>query len=213
MNIIVFGAAGDVGQRIANEAVRRGHRVTGVVRNEAQFARLPGGVVVLAADASSPTEVASAAADQDLVISALRPPAGRENELATLTESVLAGAGSTGLRALFVGGAGRLRIPWRNGDTVLTAPDFLPESAVAIARACQMQYELFLTTEEKQWTYLSPAAMLQPGERTGHYRLGTDTLVVDESGISRISMEDFAVAMLDEAESPKHIERAFTVGY
>lgn len=55
--------------------------------------------------------------------------------------------------------------------------------------------------------------MLEPGDRTGQYRLGTNALVVNERGESRISMEDFAVAMLDEAENPKHIRRAFTVGY
>ena len=96
---------------------------------------------------------------------------------------------------------------------MLSAPDFLPGAVVPIARACQAQYELCLEETRVDWTYLSPAAMLEPGDRTGRYRLGTDTLVVDESGVSRISIEDFAVAMLDEVERPKHIRRAFTVGY
>ena len=97
--------------------------------------------------------------------------------------------------------------------TVLSAPGFLPSSAIPIALACQKQYELCLAETRVDWTYLSPAAMLEPGERTGRYRLGADTLVADEHGISRISMEDFAVAVLDEAETPKHTRQPFTVGY
>ncbi len=77
----------------------------------------------------------------------------------------------------------------------------------------QAQYELCLGETRAAWTYLSPLGMLEPGERTGRYRLGADTLLVDEGGVSRISMEDLAVAMLDEAEAPKHVRRAFTVGY
>ena len=111
------------------------------------------------------------------------------------------------------GGAARLLLPDRGGETVLSAPGFLPTSTVAIARACQAQYELCLAEIRAEWTYLSPPAILEPGERTGHYRLGGDTLVVDDDGASRISMEDFAVAILDEAETPKHRREAFTVGY
>lgn len=189
MNITIYGAAGNVGKRITSEALARGHNVTAVVRTKAQLGRLPANVRPCAADVSDQQQLIPTIEGQDLIISALRPPEGREDVLATLTHSVL------------------------DGETVLSAPDFLPTSAVAIARACQAQYELCLGETRVDWTYLSPAGMLNPGDRTGRYRLGTDTLVVDESGVSRISMEDFAVAMLDEAEAPKHVRRAFTVGY
>lgn len=213
MNITVYGAAGNVGKRIVSEALARGHNITGVVRTKAQFGRLPDNVRPYAADVSDQQQLAPTIKGQDLVISALRPPEGDEYALATLTQSVLDGAAAGGVRVLLVGGAGRLLLPGRGVETVLSAPDFLPTSAVAIARACQAQYELCLDETRVDWTYLSPAALLKPGERTGDYRLGIDTLVVDESGESHISMEDFAVAMLDEAETPKHIRRAFTVGY
>lgn len=133
--------------------------------------------------------------------------------MVALTRSVLDGAAAAGVRVLLVGGTARLLLPERNGETVLTAPDFLPASVVAISRACQAQYQLCLGEESVDWSYLSPPSLREPGERTGPYRLGTDTLVVDERGVSRISMEDFAVAMLDEAEVPEHVRRAFTVGY
>ncbi|MGP4845516.1 NAD(P)-dependent oxidoreductase [Marinobacter sp. 1Y8] len=213
MNITVFGAAGSVGRRIANEALTRGHNVTGVVRSKAQFGKLPDNLTPCVADVSDQQQLAYTFKDQDLVISALRPPEGQDDALVSLTHSVLDGAATAGVRVLLVGGAARLLLPGYSNETVLSSPNFLPASAADIARACQAQYELCLTETRVDWTYLSPAAMLQPGDRTGHYRLGTDTLVVDESGMSRISMEDFAVAMLDEAEVPKHARSAFTVGY
>ena len=213
MRIVIIGAAGDVGRRIVTEALSRGHTVTGLVRSETQFGRLPETVKPYAADVSNPAETARVIKEQDLVISAVRPPDGHEDVLVSLTRSVLDGAAAAGVRALIVGGASRLKLPDGSGATVLSAPGFLPASTIPIALACQKQYELCLTETRVDWTYLSPAAMLEPGERTGRYRLGADTLVADEHGISRISMEDFAVAVLDEAETPKHTRQPFTVGY
>lgn len=213
MKITVYGAAGTVGRRIASEAVARGHKVTGVVRTKAQFGNVPDNVSPCAADVSDMAQLIRTIKGQDLVISALRPPQGHEDVLVALTRSVLDGAAAGGVRVLVVGGAGRLLLPESDGETVLNAPGFLPASVVPIARACQAQYELCLNETRVNWTYLSPAAMLEPGNRTGRYRLGTDTLMIDENGASRISIEDFAVAMLDEVERPKHERRAFAVGY
>lgn len=213
MKITVFGAVGDVGRRIVREALARGHAVTGMVRTKARFALLPEGVSPCAVDVLDMAHVMRNIERQDVIISALRPPQGHEQALVTLTGSVLDDAAAVDVRVLVVGGAGRLMLPGRGGETVLSAPDFLPESVVPIARACQAQYELCLSERRVDWSYLSPPAMLAPGERTGRYRLGTDTLMVDENGDSHISIEDFAVAMLDEAEAPKHLRHAFTVGY
>lgn len=184
-----------------------------MVRTKAQFSKLPNNVRPCAANVADQKQLLRTAKGQDLVISALRPPDGQEDTLVALTRSVLDGAATAGVRVLLVGGAARLLLPGHHGETVLTAPGFLPASTVAIASACQVQYELCLNETRVNWTYLSPPAMLEPGDRTGQYRLGTNALVVNERGESRISMEDFAVAMLDEAENPKHIRRAFTVGY
>lgn len=213
MHMIIIGAVGDVGRRIVTEALSRGHTVTGVVRSEAQFDRLPDAVTPRAVDVSNPLETARAIQGHDLVISAVRPPDGQEEVLVALTRCVLDGAQAAGVRALIVGGASPLKLPDGQGATVLSAPGFLPDAVVPIARACHAQYELTLAKTRVDWTYLSPAALLEPGERTGRYRLGTDTLVVDDNGLSCISMEDFAVAMLDEAEAAKHIRTPFTVGY
>ena len=213
MKITVFGASGDVGRRVVAEALLRGHEVTAVARDAAKLEALPKGVRKCAADVAAPSAVARLTARQDVAISALRPPEGREDTLVPLTRAVLDGAADSGVRALIVGGAASLRMPDMNGTTVLTAPGFLPESVVPIARACAAQHALCRANERADWAYLSPPAMLTPGDRTGRYRLGSDTLLVDRDRQSRISMEDFAVALLDEAETPRHTRTRFTVAY
>lgn len=213
MKITIFGAAGEVGSRIVSEALVRGHKVTAVVRTPAQFYRLPAGLTPCSSDASSIEDVARLSAGQDLVISAIRPPTGDEPQLVAITQSILKGAEQAGIRALIVGGAASLKIPGQGDTTVLTAPNFLPESVIDIARACFAQHEMCNAEQNANWTLLCPPAMLVPGNRTGNYRLGADELVVDEEGASRISMEDFAVAMIDEAEQPKHHRSRFTAAY
>ncbi|PAU87303.1 NADH-flavin reductase [Pseudomonas sp. WN033] len=212
MKIAVYGAVGDVGKRVVAEALGRGHEVSGIVRRQMQLDQLPDGVRGLVADVCDSRQVVHTAKGQDLIISAVRPPQGREEMLVTMTRSILSCVDPR-QRVLVVGGAARLRVPGHNGKTVLTLDGFLPASVVAIARACQAQYEVCLAETRAAWTYLSPPAMLIPGERIGSYRSGGDTLLVDADGTSCISMEDYAVALLDEAESAKHVRRAFTVGY
>lgn len=213
MRITVFGAAGEVGRRIVTEALNRGHEVTAVVRKPEQIQALPIGVTPRSCDASNPTDVGALAADQDLIISAVRPPAGSEGKLVEITQSILQGAAQSGVRVLVVGGAASLKIPGQGDTTVLTAPGFLPESAREIAIACFAQHEMCIADEKADWIYLSPPAMLVPGIRTGKFRLGSDELVVDQSGSSKISMEDFAVVMIDEAEQAKHHRNRFTAAY
>jgi putative NADH-flavin reductase len=213
MKITVFGAAGEVGSRIVSEALTRGHNITAVVRNPTQFHRLPTGLTPRSGDAASTEDVARLSVGQDLVISAIRPPTGDEPQLVAITQTILKGAEQAGVRVLIVGGAASLKIPGQGDTTVLTAPNFLPESVIDIARACFAQHEMCNAEQHANWTLLSPPAMLVPGHRTGNYRLGADELVVDKEGVSRISMEDFAIAMLDEAEQPKHHRSRFTVAY
>lgn len=213
MKIIVFGARGDVGSRVVTEALTRGHSVTAAVRNEAQIASLPASVTVSVVDVSNAAQVAEAMAGHDLAISAVRPPDGQEDLLVDLTRSVLGAAAQASVRVLLVGGAASLLLPDERGYTVLTAPDFLPDAVVPIARACQAQYELCLAETDADWSYLCPPAMLTPGARSGRYRLGADSLLCDDAGKAAISMEDFAVALLDEAEMPRHKRTRFTVAY
>ncbi|MEU6387734.1 NAD(P)H-binding protein [Streptomyces sp. NPDC046939] len=213
MKITVFGAAGSVGRRVVAEALARGHEVTAVVRDPARAGALPAAARLRTGDASDPHTVARLAEGQDLVVSATRPVPGREPELAAVARALLAGLHATGVRLLLVGGAGSLTVPGTGGTAVADVPDF-PASLRPIALACDEQLAACRTTgHDVDWAYLSPAALLEPGERTGRYRLGTDDLLVDADGNSVISMEDLAVVFLDEAERPKHHRTRFTAAY
>jgi putative NADH-flavin reductase len=109
-------------------------------------------------------------------------------------------------------GAASLTVPGTGGTTVIDDPNF-PAAMRDLAQACTDQPEACRAEAGVDWAYLSPAALLEPGERTGNYRLGTDELLVDAEGNSTISMEDLAVALLDEAEQPKHHRTRFTAAY
>ncbi|MGW7559106.1 NAD(P)-dependent oxidoreductase [Streptomyces sp. NPDC054757] len=212
MRITVFGAAGNVGGRVVAEALSRGHEVTAAVRDPARATALPAAVRVRTGDAGDPDDVATLSAGQDLVISAVRPPVGRERELVTATAAVLAGAARAGVRVLVVGGAGSLTVPGTGGATVIDGPDFPPDWR-PIALACDEQLAVCRADTAADWACLSPAALLEPGIRTGRYRLGADELVVGADGTSSISLEDLAVVLLDEAETPRHHRVRFTAGY
>ncbi|MCP2277838.1 NAD(P)-dependent oxidoreductase [Nocardia amikacinitolerans] len=210
MRITVFGAAGEVGRRVVAEALARGHEVTAVVRNPERATNLPAEVEVRTGDAANVDDVESLSAGQDLVITATRPAPGREAELPEVTAAILAGVARTGARLLVVGGAATLIVPGADGMTLHEIPDF-PAELRPIARACEEQLAVCRAASTVNWTYLSPPAELLPGARTGEYRLGGDELLSDANGVSRISMEDFAVALLDEAERPAHGGARFTV--
>ncbi|MBH5336813.1 NAD(P)H-binding protein [Streptomyces pactum] len=212
MRITVFGAAGSVGSRVVAEALSRGHQVTAVVRDPSRFAGLPEAAVPRAGDASDAAAVARLSAGQDVVVGATRPAPGRESELAVVAGALLAGTAEAGARLLLVGGAGSLVVPGTGGTTVIDAPDF-PADWRSIALACGEQFAACRADTRADWAYLSPPAVLEPGVRTGTYRLGADELVVDADGNSAISMEDLAVALIDEAERPRHHRVRFTVGY
>ncbi|MFI9508504.1 NAD(P)-dependent oxidoreductase [Nocardia sp. NPDC052566] len=210
MRITVFGAAGAVGSRVVAEALARGHEVTAVVRDLARAGSVPAGALLRVGDAARSADVESLSAGQDLVITATRPAPGSEAELPAVTEALLAGVARTGVRVLVVGGAATLRVPGEADLTLHESPGF-PAELAAIARACADQLALCHAEPVAEWTYLSPPAQLEPGERTGRYRLGADELLEDADGVSAISMEDFAVALLDEAEHPVHRRVRFTV--
>ncbi|MER7767291.1 NAD(P)H-binding protein [Kitasatospora sp. NPDC096140] len=213
MRITVFGATGNVGSRVVAEAIARGHEVTAVVRDPAKPHGLPSAVTLAVADARNPEDVTRVTAGQDAVITATRPVPGSEHELAVATEGLLAGVAGTGVRLLAVGGAGNLVVPGTDGTTLVETPGF-PAEIRPIALACGEQFDLYRAADaDVDWTYLSPAALLEPGVRTGRFRLGRDELLLDADGNSAISMEDLAVALLDEVETPAHRRARFTAAY
>jgi len=213
MRITVFGAAGSVGSRVVAEALSRGHEVTAVVRNSTRFGELPDGATPRTGDAGKVEDVVSLSAGQDAVISATRPAPGSEGDLVTTTKALLGGVRQTGVRLLVVGGAASLSVPGSNGTLVIDDPQYVPPAWRASAQASSDQLEVCRNEAAVDWAYLSPPALLEPGERTGSYRLGADELLVDSEGNSRISVEDLAVVLLDEAERPTHHRARFTAAY
>ena len=213
MKITVLGATGNAGSRLVTEALSRGHEVTAVVRDSTVTNNLPAGIKILTGDAGSAEDVTEVSTGQDVVISAIRPASGHESDVVPTTRSLMDGLAKTGVRLLVVGGAATLTVPGTDGKTVIEDSNYLPVSARHIGKASADQFEVCLTETRVDWAYLSPAAQFAPGERTGNFRLGTDELLVDAEGISRISMEDVAVVLLDEAEQPRHHRTRFTAAY
>lgn len=213
MKITVLGATGNAGSRVVTEALSRGHEVTAVVRNSTAINNLPIGIKVVTGDAGNSQSVAEFSSGQDVVISAIRPASGHENEMIPTTRSLMDGLAKTGVRLLVVGGAATLTVPGTNGKTVIEDSNYLPVSARHIGKASSDQFEVCLAETRVDWAYFSPAAQFAPGARTGKYRLGSDELLIDAEGISKISMEDAAIMLLDEVERPKHHRTRFTVAY
>ncbi|SDK34260.1 NAD(P)-dependent oxidoreductase [Streptomyces indicus] len=208
MKIAVIGATGMVGSRVTAEAVRRGHVVTAVSRSAPE--ELPAGAEWVGADAGEPETLRPVVSSADAAVLAVRPSPGAESVLAPLTAKLLDVAVGTPL--LIVGGAGPLRSPDPSRGLVLDDPVYVPAQYRAIAQASTDQLLACTGHFSTDWTYLSPPALLAPGERTGTYRRGGDTLLVAPDGRSHISAEDLAVAVLDELEEPSGT-RHLTVAY
>ncbi|AYM05880.1 NAD(P)-dependent oxidoreductase [Agrobacterium radiobacter] len=200
--IALIGASGNAGSRILKELSDRGHKVTAIARSPEKIASLPN-VVAKQGDVFDRAGLSELLKGHDAVISAVHFTA---SDPVTLIEAVRA---SGVPRYLVVGGAGSLEIA--PGQRVVDLPDF---PAAYKAEATKGAEFLDRLRGEKQldWTFLSPSAEFVPGERTGKFRIGKDELLSNAEG-SRISFEDYAIALVDEIEKPQHSRQRFTVGY
>ena len=157
---------------------------------------------------SNTAPLANLLGDHELVISAFNPAL---DDKGSATRSIIEAVKQAGVkRLLVVGGAGSLYLP--SGQRVIDQPDFPAEWKQGALRTAAFLEQL-RGEPELDWVFLSPAAMLEPGERTGRYRIGKDQLLTDATGVSQISVEDYAVAMLDEAEHPQHHRARFSIAY
>lgn len=213
MNIALFGASGMIGRRILDEALERGHRVRAIVRDPSRLEGRLDGLTVEVGDILDPASVFARASGCDAVVSAFGVRADQgPGAVARAARALIAGLKDGGPRRLiFVGGSGSLEVA--PGTWVLDVPHFPPDlRPIALDHAHAM--EVFRKEGQAlEWTYFSPAALIHPGERTGRFRLGGDRLVADAQGDSRISAEDYAVALLDELETRRHVRKRFTIGY
>ena len=201
--IAIIGATGRAGSQLLEEALRRGHSVTAIARDTSKIGQRAG-VVSQNVDALDSAALQAAVAGHDLVISAAH--------FATLPASAVIGpvkkAGVN--RLLVVGGAGSLLLP--DGTRVIDSQGF-PAEYKAEAGAGAEFLENLRQERDLDWTFLSPSAEFVEGQRTGKFRIGKDDLLVSSEGRSWITFADFAIAMLDEVDAPKHIRQRFTVGY
>ena len=207
MKIVLYGATGKAGSRILKELTSRGHQVVAVTRT---VGGLPAAVERKQDDLSDVDAIAATISGADAVVSAYAPPAENTDELIGVTERQIAAVKKAGVpRLVVVGGAGSLEV---SPGVSLLASGHLPEAWVPIARSHETALHL-LQASDINWTYFSPAAFFEPGQRTGKFRRGTNQLISNEKGESRISMEDYAIALVDELEKPAHERARFTVGY
>ncbi|MBC3500690.1 NAD(P)-dependent oxidoreductase [Pseudomonas sp. SWRI59] len=201
--IAIIGATGRAGSQLLEEALRRGHSVVAIARDPS---RLQGrdGVTVKALDVKDSVALQAAVAGVDAVLSAAH--------FATLdAHAIIEPVKRAGVRRLLVvGGAGSLLLP--SGHRVIDSPDF-PEAYKAEASAGVRFLEVLRQEQNLDWTFLSPSAEFVEGERSGHYTLGKDHLLIGADGKSWITFADYAIAMLDELEKPAHSRARFTVGY
>lgn len=233
MNIGIIGATGNIGQRTVVEALGRGHHVTAFTRSlsnipEARSGRLSWKQL----DVLDGASIADALGGLDVLVSLYQPGNAAKDFDDTVRQSIaqpntyavvarnLLGAmvHYPALRLIVVGGAGSLeREP---GVTGIDSPSLgmalrelgLPEAYAAAVRGHRDALDVYRLSN-RRWTYLSPAENIGPGQRTGRFRIGGDQLLVDAEGKSRISFEDCAIAILDEAELPRHVQRRFTIAY
>ncbi|SHM74279.1 hypothetical protein SAMN05444266_110193 [Chitinophaga jiangningensis] len=214
-NIVIIGGSGFIGSALVKEALSRGHHVKTVVRNPEKINIKNDHFTAIHGDVQNPGVVAEAVKGADVVISAYNPGWSNPHIAAdTLSgyKSILKGIREAGIkRLLVVGGAGSLFV--KPGVTVMDS-GAIPEQMLPAVKALAEVYHDFLPKEkELDWVFFSPAGNISPGERTGKYKLGKDDLITNDKGESKISVEDYAAALIDELEKPQHHRERFTIGY
>ena len=213
MNVTLYGATGNAGSRILTEMLSRGHKVTAIARDPGRIKPQPN-LSVRQGDVSSPAAIAANIQGADAVVSAYAPPLGDTGQLIAVTQRFIEAVGQAGAvgkapRFLYVGGAASLEVA--PGVTLLES-GHLPPEWQAIAKSHSDALDL-IKKSGIDWTCFSPAAFFGPGQRTAKFRLGKDQLISDAQGNSKISMEDYAIALVDELENPRNERQRFTIGY
>jgi uncharacterized protein len=213
--IVLIGASGFVGSVILKEALDRNHYVTALVRHPEKVTVVHKNLIVKQGDVSSGKIVATVSKGADAVLSAYNPGWKNPNiavETLVVYRTILEGVRQSGVkRFLVVGGAGSLFIS--PGKRLMDSGTF-PESFLPAVKALAEFYLIDLEAEKSiDWVFFSPAGILEPGLRTNKFRLGKDDLIINSSGESKISVQDYAVAMIDELEQEAHHRERFTIGY
>ncbi|AEF20127.1 NAD(P)-dependent oxidoreductase [Pseudomonas fulva] len=203
MNVVILGISGRAGSRLGHELLQRGHQVTGIARDVSNVPA-QSGLTLASADVADVERLVPLLKGHDAVISTTR-------FVGSDAVSLIGAVKAAGVpRLLVVGGAGSLEMA--PGVALIDTPEF-PAAYKDEASAGRDFLNVLRGETALDWTFLSPSALFEPGQRTGRFRIGTDSLLVDADGNSAISMEDYAIALVDELEKPQHSRQRFTVGY
>lgn len=207
MKVVVYGASGMIGQRVVTELLQRGHTVTGAARNPEKIDP-QAGLTPMHADASDLSTLIQTAEGHDAVISAIGPDFQNPDTFQAQTDNLIQAFTQTHIpQVLVVGGAGGLEVA--PGVRVIDTPEF-PDAWKGISRQHILALPKYKASD-LNWTFVCPAIVIEPGERTGSYRVGGDQVVFDDAGQSYISAEDFAIALVDELENPRYSKQRITI--
>ena len=219
LKFIVYGASGNVGSRVVSEALNRGHQVTAVSRNPSRVNKQHDRLIVVKGDLLESQSVAKLVANHDVIVVSVKGSADGskdpEQAVHRVAADVLVGTlrdmGDGAPRLIYVGGAGSLEV--ESGVLYADTVKFVPKSIRQEIDGHVLTLEYLRSVDDVAWTYISPAKSFKKGKRTGNYRIGGDQMLLDTRGKSKISMEDFAVALVDEAENSEFIGERFSVAY
>ena len=221
LDVVVYGATGEVGTHVVQEALNRGHRVTAVSRNPEQVELQHEHLTVVKGDLLDKASVDAIVAGQDVVVLSVRgvigdsgaPTSALQFVAAETLVEVLSGQGEDAARLLHVGGAGSLEV-----ETGVLFAEKLP--TIALPKDLEVEIlgqilalEFYQKVDDVSWTYVTPPKNLTDGPRTGTYRVGDEQALEDDRGRTRVSRADFAVALLDEAEQARHPRQQISIAY
>ena len=212
MKLFIIGGSGNIGSRIVAEALSRGHDLTVMTRDPGKVKAQPH-LKVVQGDVMDADSVAKQIKGFDGVINSFGPGIGADayDKYVQAADALISAARKAKVkRVLWVGGAASLEV--KPGVQLLDTLELPPPIKQALSGMREVLYKL-RKIDDLDWTFFSPAGEIGPGPRTGKFRLGTDQLVVGTDGKSRISRDDYAIAVVDEMEKPKHIKKRFTIGY
>jgi putative NADH-flavin reductase len=209
MRVVLYGASGMIGSHILAELVRRGHSVSAATRHPERILPAAGATPVLS-DATKPESVAQTAKSCDAAINAISPADGEPMRLVQAARALLKALPGVGVqRLIVVGNAGTLEVS--PGVLQMDLATF-PSQWMGVAVAQREVFHL-LRESKMDWTYYCPASIIRPGQRTGKFRVDTGKMIFEENRPSHISLEDFAVAIVDELENPQHLREQCTAAY
>ena len=221
LDIVIYGATGEVGSHVMQEALDRGHRVTAVSRNPAQLEMQHPNLSVVKGDLLDTASVTETVTGQDVVVLSVRGVIGASDSpecalqfiAAEILVDVLFRQGDRAPRLIHVGGSGSLEVEPGVLFAAKLPKILLPKDLEVEILGQILALEFYRKVDDVKWTYITPPKNFTNGPRTGVYRTGGDRALEDERGKTRVSRADFAVALIDEAEQARHVRRRFSVAY